>query len=100
MQSRVIDRLARKLRKFYKVHKSWRKAALICHVLNNDGKTNPRLALRIAKEKFEPGPDIFSRLARDGAFGKLIAKPRIYSDLSKMLKNMQGFLLENRESFQ
>ena|ERR1700690_1837256 len=98
MQSRAIYRLARKLRKFHKINKSWRKTATTCHVLTSDGKSNPGLAQRIALNKYEPGPDTFQRLSHDGALGSKKSKVRVWHDLWSMNETQRAYLLEHREA--
>jgi hypothetical protein len=78
MQSRLVSRLARKLRSTHRKTKSWRVTANIHRVLTPDRELNPGLAKRIA-ERWQPGLDVIKRLLNDGAIELDRPKPMILS---------------------
>jgi hypothetical protein len=67
MQNRHILKLAIKLRATYRTYKSWRRTSSECKVLTDDGRVNPGLVKRIARDKYQPADDVMNRLIRDGA---------------------------------
>ena len=95
MQSRVIARLARKLRSTHRLNKSWRKTAEICHVLTPRAELNPGLARRIAEENYQPSTATIKRLEYDGAIEA--KKPRVIRRMiSDMTADELTFALMNR----
>ena len=67
MRSRLVIRLAAKLRCTHRKSNSWRVTAEAHHIYTPEGQPNPGLAKRIAHNRYKPSPDLFKRLVRDGA---------------------------------
>ncbi len=74
-QTRIIRRLAARLRTTYKKHRSWHYTAQLHCVLTPDGEPNKGLAFRIARERYMPSWDVVARLIRDGAIKLPRPKP-------------------------
>lgn len=92
MQTRLILRLARKLRATYKKRKSWRVAAEVCHVNDPHGDPSSGLAFQIAELGFMPSDDVVRRLIFDEA----IERPKI-DPLQLSIRDRQSILLALRK---
>jgi len=100
MQNSIIKRLAKNLRKSYRINKSWRTTSSQCKVLTEDMRVNPGLAKRIARDKYQPSDEVIERLERHGAIEQKQKKAHEYKDLFDMPAPVLLWKYQHREVMQ